>query len=381
MIWTYQDAVEHVMDVFDVDDTDRNRRLCRRAVDEIYRELPQRARWTYFDRRWTLISSAPYSTGTVTFDLEGGTYPRQLTLTGGTWPTWAKFGRVIQPDYVHDVQERISDTVLILDEATAPTADFTDQTYSINRYQYDLPEDCRRVMRVYSQEKHYMIPICTIDQIRDSNLVEATASTPWKVAVHGSPDTYGRQSLAFNPVPSDARGFDIWYEAHPRPLRYYRESLGTVAITSGAYAVTGTSTAFESGMVGSIIRFSSNEQEPTPYVGMRNGNGLLNPFVHEARITRYVSATSVMIDSAAPSTLSGVKYVIGDPIEIRQGAMWTAFLRGCEYAYSRLIRDARSQERQGDYYQAIRLAMEDDQVVARTDTYPIVGPGPKILTR
>ncbi len=380
MIWTYQDAVEHVMDVFDVDDTDRNRRLCRRAVDEVYREMPQRARWTYFDRRWTLQTSAPYSTGTVSFDLEGGTYPRQLTLSGGTWPTWAKYGRIIQPDLIHDVQERISDTVLILDEATAPTADFTDQTYSINRFQYDLPEDCRRVMRVYSQEKHYMIPIATIDQIRDSNLVEATTSTPWKVAVHGSPDTYGRQSLAFNPVPSDAKSFDIWYEAHPRSLRYYRESLGTV--TASSTTVTGTGTAFESNMVGSIIRFSSNgNQEPTPFVGMRNDNGLLNPFVHEARIIRYVSATSIVIDAAPSSSLTDVKYVIGDPIEIRQGAMWTAFLRGAEHAFSRLVNDKRVNERGQEYYQALRLAMEDDQVVARTDTYPIVGPGPKILTR
>ena len=380
MIWTYQDVVEHLLDILDLDGTERNYRQCRRAIDETYRELPQRARWVYFDKRYTLQTNAPYSTGTITFDLTGGTYERQLTLTGGTWPTWAKSGRIVMADLVHDVQERISDTVLILDEATAPKDDFTDQTYAINRVQYDLPEDCRRVLRVYSQERHYMIPIATIDQLRDSNLVEPTSSTPWKVAIHGSQETYGRQAIFFNPVPSDAKSFDVWYEAHPRQLRYFRESKGTVSGSSTT--LTFSEEICVSGMVGSMIRFSSNgTQEPTSTIGLRSDNSLHNPFYHEARIVRYVSTTSVIIDTAPPSTLSSVKFVISDPIEIKQGAMWTAFLRGCEYCLSRLLSEKRLQERQAEYVQALRFAMEDDQNVARTDTYPIVGPGPKILTK
>ena len=38
-MYTYQDAVEHLLDIFDLDATDRNYRQCRRAVDETYREL------------------------------------------------------------------------------------------------------------------------------------------------------------------------------------------------------------------------------------------------------------------------------------------------------------------------------------------------------
>ena len=381
-MYTYQDAVEHLLDIFDLDATDRNYRQCRRAVDETYRELPQRARWSYFDRRYTLETDAPYSTGTITFDLTGGTYERQLTLTGGTWPSWARFGRIQMTDAIYDVQERVSDTVLILSSRTSPDADFTDQTYSINRIEYNLPADCRRVLRVYSQERRYMIPIATIDQIRDSNLVESTTSTPWKVGINGSSTIYGRQAIVFNPCPSDERHFDVWYEIAPRPLTIMRESMGTITVSSGSATVTGTGTEFTSAMEGSLLRISSSAtKEPTSPLGNRSDNGAFNPAAHEARILRVSSSTSLLLETSVSSTYTDVKYVVSDPIEVEQTSMWTAFLRGAEYALSRMTNEKRLQERASDYVQAIRFAMEDDQRVARTDTYPIVGPGPKILTK
>ena len=379
-MYTYQDAVEHLLDIFDLEATDRNYRQCRRAIDETYRELPQRARWSYFDRRYTLETDAPYSTGTISFDLTGGTYERQLTLSGGTWPTWSRFGRIQMTDAIYDVQERVSDTVLILSERTSPDADFTDQTYAINRIEYNLPADCRRVLRVYSQERRYMIPIATIDQIRDSNLVESTSSTPWKVGVHGSTTLYGRQALVFNPCPSDDRHFDVWYEISPRPLTTMRESIGTISFS--AATVTGTDTTFTSAMEGSILRVgASTDKEPTSPMGNRSDNGAFNPPAFESRIVRVNSATSLLLETSTTTTYTGVKYSISDPIDVEQTSMWTAFLRGAEYALSRMTNESRTQQRSADYIQAIRFAMEDDQRVARTDTYPIVGPGPKILTK
>lgn len=379
MIWTYQDVVEHLLDIFDLDGSERNYRQCRRAIDETYRELPQRARWVYFDKRYTIQSSAPYSTGTISFDLTGGTYERQLTLSGGTWPSWSKSGTVLVNSLFCEVQERISDTVLILEDQTAPKADFSAQTYSIRRGQYDLPEDCRRVMRVYNQEDQCNVPIIQIDHTRDMNLVDNTTSSPWTASIHGSSETYNRQSVHFSPVPSEAEHFDVWYEANPRSLRYFRESKGTV--TNSSTTLTFSEAICEAGMVGSMIRFSSSTtQEPTSTIGVRSEGSLYNPYFHEARVTRYASTSSLVIDTAPGTTLTGVKFVISDPIEIRQPSMWTAFLRGCEYSLARLISDKRLQERNAEYIQAIRFSMENDLPAANTQSVGIVEVDPEVTT-
>lgn len=379
MIWTYQDVVEHLLDIFDLDGSERNYRQCRRAIDETYRELPQRARWVYFDKRYTIQTNAPYSTGTVSFDLTGGTYENQLTLSGGTWPSWAKSGLVLVNDLYHMIQERVSDTVLILKESTAPKADFTAQTYSIQRGQYDLPEDCRRVIRVYHQEDQCNVPIIQIDHTRDMNLVDNTTSTPWTASIHGSTETYGRQAVHFSPVPSESDHFDVWYEASPRTLRYFRESKGVV--TNSSTTLTFTEAICEAGMVGAMIRFSANTtQEPTSTIGVRSDGSLYNPYKHEARIVRLASTTSLIIDTAPSTTLSGVKFVISDPVEIRQPSMWTAFLRGCEYSLARLISDKRLQERNAEYVQAIRFSMENDQPSVNSRSVAVVEVDPEVTT-
>jgi hypothetical protein len=380
MIRTYQDAVEHLLDLLDLDPTDRNRRQCRRAIDQAYRELPQRARWSYFDRALTLITNAPYSTGTVTYDHTGGTYERQLTLATGTWPTWARFGRVTIDEAKYEVQERVSSTVLILKENTNPGEDVASTTYSIDRVSYDLPANCRRVTRVYSQDDEAPVWIATIDGIRDAHVSESTPSTPWQVAIHGSGDSYGRMSVVFTPPPSEALKYDIWYEASPRELVTERETLGTVTISAAGTTITGASTAFSSAHEGAIIRLSSStSKEPTSRSGNKS-DGLYNPYVFQTRIRRAASTTSLIVDDAAAETLTSVKYVISDPIDVEPTSMWTAFLRMAEAELARLLGDKSVEMRQRDANAALRAAMENDQRTVRTDFSPVMDLDPTINT-
>ena len=97
-LFTYQDAVDHIRDYFDIADLDvtsRNYRAALRSVDQAYRDLPRKERWSYYERRFQKTTVAAQSTGTVKYDHTGGTYERQLTLTGATWPTDARLYNIL----------------------------------------------------------------------------------------------------------------------------------------------------------------------------------------------------------------------------------------------------------------------------------------------
>ena len=363
MIQTYQDMVEHLLDLFDLGETARDRRLAKRAVDEAYRELPQRAHWTFYDRHLSLQTSAPYLTGTIDYDHTGGTNERQVTLTGGTWPTWAKAGRFTIGQLKYEVDRRVSSTVLTLKDISNPGADVASGTaYQIERIQYELPADFHRLTRCFDTLWQTAIWVATAQDVRDqAAIVYTTSSYPWRVAIVSTDDTVGRLALEFTPPPATSRSYDLFYEAMPRALVTEKEARGTVAVTSGSTTATGTSTAFASSHVGSIIRLSPNStQEPSNQVGYRNGDKDIAA-VFESRIEAYTSATVLVLETAAPAAYSGVKFAISDPLDIEPHGMWFGLMKMCEAAMARNVRAKDVAQREMDAVRAIRQAMENDQ--------------------
>ncbi len=89
--------------------------------------------WSFMRPRFSQILNAPYSTGVV------GVTTGTVTLTGGTWPTWAADGWLVVDGAGYTVASRSSSSVLVLDD-TAVTG-LTGETYSLQRYQYTLPDD------------------------------------------------------------------------------------------------------------------------------------------------------------------------------------------------------------------------------------------------
>lgn len=71
-----------------------------------------------------------YSTGTVVYDHTGGANERQLTLTGGTWPTWAKSpGRIFINEDWYSLDTRVSDSIVTLKSTDNPGADVASTTF------------------------------------------------------------------------------------------------------------------------------------------------------------------------------------------------------------------------------------------------------------
>lgn len=349
---TFADIAELLNDYTGKNPDASSQRDIRRAIVEAYREIANAHRWRYLYTVGRINTVAPYSTGTVVYTHS----TRVLTLTTGTWPSWAANGAVLINSVLYLVESRTSDTVLVLDPVLNPGANVASTTYSISRYSYDLPAD-----------------LVSIDRISlENNLSSATWMTPteWlsfhravpgdsgytsRYTIMGSPDTKGRLALFVWPFADTARTIDFIYYRRPRTLAVSEYKTGTVTTTGSDTTVTGTGTAFTSAMVGSIIRLSGNATSaPTSFIGD-------NPSVIERTVSAFTSATALTVDSTISTGYTGVKYAISDPIDIEEGAMLTAFSMLCrrQVGIGRIMKDKPDMFLQ--YREALEVAKEADQ--------------------
>lgn len=316
--FTYRDLIDHLTDYAGGNAQLAGQRKVRSAIQAAYEELPRMRNWSFLYRQGRLQLNAPYSTGTVDYVHTGGTYERQLTLASGTWPTWAARGKIRISTTNYEVLERKSATVLQLDEVLTPQADVAAGTaYTIYQSQYVLPVDFWR-MATDGLKLGTSRTIPSHVSVEDWNRQESLHSnsgSPLCYAVLGDPDYYGRYCVAFHPYPGTAEVCDFTYIRSLRPLVYTghdpaTDSAGTITTTASSAAIAGTGTAFDSGMVGSVLRIGNNAVDvPTGQYGDKR-------FRHERTIIAVASATALTVDSTINETLTASKYCVSDPIDI-----------------------------------------------------------------
>lgn len=334
-VWTHSDILDHLLnDVFQIQRGSRTERLARVAVRNAYRDLPSAHDWAYYKRRGMIVTSAPYSTGTIAFDYTGGAAERLVTLSSGTWPTWAKYGTLLIANKHYKVATRESSTTLTLDSVTNPGEDIAAGTsYEIYRSVYPLPNGFRRIGTVLDPNSIDALIYITPNEIVNEYIIDTSPSTPRRWTMRGlSADYPGQMAIEFHPPPAESRTYEFLYANEGRELVMPVEiDKGTVSVSSGATTVTGSSTSFPAECVGAVIRFSElTDKKPTAQWGE-------NPYTHQAYITSRTSTTEVIIDTAAPQAFSGVQYTISDPIDIEPDAMLSYFLSKCSYELAKLI--------------------------------------------
>ncbi len=366
-IFTYEDVVEHLLDFFRIERADdRHMRQARRAIDISYRDLPFHTRWSYYDRVAIIHTEASQSTGTIAYDHTGGTYERQLTLTGATWPDNARHYKVIIGDTHYRVEDKKSTTVVTLEQSSNPGADVASgTTYQTYRSAYPLPIDFRKAGRVYNVDNEHELKIVTNDtQHSQAIFFYDSPGTPWTAAIRSTGEFFGQLELVLSPPPSAAESYSIIYEASPFPLitdRYIGDAKSGTVTTDGTTTVEGASTTFDSlKHTGCILRVSGNtEHVPTSTFGRREDN-LLNPYKYQRVIMSVTDSDTLEVDTLIP-TLTTVKFSISSPVDIEPGAMYTAFIRMCEAEFARNTDQKDRQEHEMKSMQALRFAMENDQ--------------------
>jgi hypothetical protein len=331
LIHTYADVIRHGERFLrnrgvTLDDGAMSHGDIRAAISAAYHEVPGRRTWAYFKRHSRLNLTAPYSTGTVVYDHTGGTYERQLTLTTGTWPTWAVHGEVIIDDVPYRIDDRKSTAVVTLDPRVNPGEDIASTTYELVRTYYTLPNNFVSMGSLSVQDGGELCYVSNDEWLTSYAQCHSTG-TPSVYTIMGDPSLLGNMALYLYPAPSAADPLDFIYQARPRPLIQAgysaAECKGTVSTTADNTTITGFDTAFDDSMVGSIIRVSSNAKDPPTALDGYNVR------VDERTIISVPSATSLTVDTGLSESLTKVKYSISDPIDLEPGLL-AVFLRCVE---------------------------------------------------
>jgi hypothetical protein len=350
---TYADLIDHALAYTGTDATTSATANYRRAVLNAYRIAPTRHSWSYYWAIARINTAAAYTTGTVAYDLTGGAYERMLTISDGTWPSWAKYGYVIISNIPYEVESRKSDTIITLTEETAPTADIASGTaFTIARDTYPLPTDYLESDETIINEIGTVMTYTHPRSWSSSRRLTTGPGRPVLFTVLSDPDTRDRMTMRIWPPPDTTYSMDSLYRKKARPMVYDRTADGLVS--SSTTTITGVDTRFLSSHVGSVIRFASDSTDiPT---GLEGGN----PYFAERTITEFTSSTSVVVDSALPSEVSGVRYVISDPADIDTSVMQEYLLREVE-KQSRLLTRTKPMADEDQMYQiAFIQALEAD---------------------
>lgn len=292
----------------------------RRAILDAYREMPGLHAWTYFVQVGRVFLQTAYSTGTVEFDLAGGTYDRQLTLTGGTWPAWAARGAVRINGVTSFVDQRVSATVLTLDATQNPGADVEAGTpYELVQDSYQLPIDFTVGDRGLPENCWGGMDYIRPAEWLASQRYRVSTGTPRAYTFTADPKAAGRLALRVYPAPPAFGTLDFIYRRRSRDIKIWEQTKGRASVTGGGNVVTLTQGGlFAAAHVGSVIRLSDGAvNPPTDLDGVY-------PYVVERTILQRISSTQAMVDDAVDTAYTSVAYRISDPVDVEPTGMYNA---------------------------------------------------------
>lgn len=313
---TYQDLLEHAAGYGGKDASVTGSSHVRRAVQAAIEDLSSMHEWSYYKSIGRITTVATYNTGTIAFDLTGGANERMLTLTGGTWPTWAAFGLVQIGDKVYTADERISDTILTLRDGNSPSADVASGTaFSIFRDTYPLPDDFRSCGDMVALANGGLIMYRSPQSFIEQRRVYTGTGRMSQFTIATGQLVDGKLAATFYPPPDIEYTLEFAYMRSPPAPVLDEVSDGTASATAAGTTVTGTSTSFTSRHVGAIIRLGYNAKDkPTGLDG-------INPYSVERRVLSVESPTSLTVEGAFAETATRVRYTLSSPVDIERGAM------------------------------------------------------------
>lgn len=317
-MYTLADLVDHLVVYCGRDNTRATIETVAASARQACAVLSNKHSWNYFRSAVTIPLTGDYETGTI----EINATTRQVTLTGGTWPTWAPYAvlRVDQVDY--EVESRQSDSVITLTANSCPTDNVAaGETYTLNRYAYPLPADFEASQYAVEQPGRFSL----------THMRTFVSAAIWRD--NGSANVYaimpdrtlpGRYCVWFS-LASTSRSLQVSYKRRLPLLRYDQfadDKNSTVAVASTA--VTGTNTRFASDMVGQVLRISKNGQD---LPSGENGNNL---YVHESLIDAVASESGATLRTAISTAVTGRKWMVSSILDVAPGAMFNYMLREAE---------------------------------------------------
>lgn len=161
--------------------------------------------WSWLKPIATVTTSAPYSTGTIAVTNASDT----VTLTTGTWPTWANAGEIEVGDVRYDVIERVSSSVIKLATNYLGTT-ASGQTYTLRGAQILLPDNFGSVEgQVTYASTDWSGGVNLTNEMKIRSLREGSSTTgrPTQCAIRWRTTTATsgqRCEMMFDPIPDAA---------------------------------------------------------------------------------------------------------------------------------------------------------------------------------
>ena len=348
---------------------DAEQRDIRTAVQRAYNELTTINEWSYYYTHGRIITQDTYQTGTVAYNAS----TRILSLTGGTWPSWAKYGSVAIGRLIARVsKEGATNQELVMDPSvTFPSTLAAGQSYVLFRTDYPLPSDFRNMDEPSNEYNWWSGLYLKPDEAMKWERVGNRSGKPWHWTILKDPDGTG-YVLKLVGYPTSKETLDFTYRRYPRPLRWSgHEPAARFASVAGGNAggvdpveILATGASFSSTMVGSIFRRGTASAYPgsleslTPYESEH-----LIEAVGQLTVPNDLLQVTDAVDFA---TCRGL---VTDPADVGRH-MQTALHSCCEYWLTR-IRGGKADQAFAAYQRDLRLAMEQDQLAplaGRTQT-------------
>ncbi len=183
---TYANLVQYLIVSSFGGPQDAEQKDIKQAVIRSYDELTTMRDWSYYHVHGRIILQSPYSTGTVT---SSGT---TVTLTGGTWPSWAATGAYLKVgEEVCRVFSRSSGSVITLAGGLSLKADVTGLPYTLYRSVYALPGDFRNMDEPSDEYNWWSGLYVTPDEAMKLDRVSNSSCEPYHWTVIKDPDGTG----------------------------------------------------------------------------------------------------------------------------------------------------------------------------------------------
>lgn len=347
---TYFDLVESLIVSSYGGPQDAEQRDIRTAVQRAYNEVTTVNEWSYYQTHGRIITQTPYSTGTVAFNAS----TNQLTLTGGTWPSWATYGSISIGRLKANVASIASSTVLILDSAVTFAATLpAGQSYVLYRTDYPLPSDFRNMDEPSNEFNWWSGLYLRPDEAMKLERVGNRSGRPWHWTILKDPDGTG-YVLKLVGYPTSAETLDFTYRRYPRPMkRSGHEAISRIVCTES----TGTEALVDAAIPdfeGAILRLGTAADYPGSVESM-------TPYVEERLITQYIDETGLNVSPSLNVTSgANLKSIVTDPADV--GRHMQIALHSCAEYWLTRIRGGKSDQAFATYQRDLRLAMEQDQL-------------------
>lgn len=162
--------------------------------------------WSFFHPVKDVTTTAPYSTGTVTID-DG-----VVTLSGGTWPSWAATGLLKVSNAYYSIASRDADDQLTLNDTSVDVTD--DTAFELGRPEVPLEDTFEAVANdselTYYPDQNVWYP--AVKQRHDQAIRSMQQANPyyWRPAYYSvrtvefDATVGSRKRLAFYPIPDAA---------------------------------------------------------------------------------------------------------------------------------------------------------------------------------